>query len=142
LGACGGGRQVAAPPCHPDVRMGVLPAWARGGFSDPRPRMPYTLGRSGRIAAIVWGFPLTAPPDRERRNKILWVPRRFSPGVTEMRIRAQRMEGTRSVGRPVARMVPGGPGPSIVDLPRSGCWRLRLSWAGQSDRLDARYLRR
>jgi hypothetical protein len=36
--------------------------------------------------------------------------------------------------------VPGGPGPSIIDLPVSDCWTLRLSWAGHADELKLRYV--
>ena len=49
------------------------PTWARAGFSDDRPVMPYALGASDRIAAIVFGYPLLAPPGKTRNNKILWV---------------------------------------------------------------------
>jgi len=40
---------------HSAVRQGVLPEWARTGFSDPRPRLPHVMGRSGEIAALVFG---------------------------------------------------------------------------------------
>jgi len=30
----------------------------------------------------------------------------------------------------VNRLVRGGPGPSIINLPTAGCWRLALRWAG------------
>ncbi len=48
-----------------------------------------------------------------------------------------RIEATRD-GSPevVRREVPGGPGPSELDLPAPGCWHLRLTWRGQSDTLD------
>jgi hypothetical protein len=51
------------------------------------------------------------------------------------------MVGARSVGKPVTRVVDGGPGPSIIDLPAAGCWRLDLKWAGHADTLDVRYAR-
>ena len=37
------------------------------------------------------------------------------------------------------RVVPGGPGPSFLNLPAEGCWRLSLSWSGRRDVLDVRY---
>jgi hypothetical protein len=52
------------------------------------------------------------------------------------------MRGRRLLGAPVHRRVEGGPGPSGVDLPRAGCWRLRLRWSGHTDRLDVRYVHR
>jgi hypothetical protein len=130
----------AAPPraCRAQVERGVLPVWARGGFSERRPRMPHVIGRSGDIAAILFTDPLLAPLSPKRRNKILWVSRLPVRG-SDLKIRAQRMEGARAAGRPVARLVKGGPGPSYVDLPAPGCWRLTLRWSGHRDSLDLRY---
>jgi hypothetical protein len=36
--------------------------------------------------------------------------------------------------------VPGGPGPSIINLPAPGCWTLHLSWSGHRDELKLRYV--
>jgi hypothetical protein len=131
-----------APACHSAVHQGVLPTWARTGFSDPRPRLPHVIGRSGEIAALVFGYPLRSPAVKDRGNKILWVSRRAVKPLSDLRIRAQRMEGRRRVGRPVTRVVVGGPGPSGIDLPAPGCWRLTLRWSGRTDELDLRYVRR
>jgi hypothetical protein len=49
------------------------------------------------------------------------------------------MHGTHPLGTPVSRTVTGGPGPSIIDLPASGCWRLMLRWSGRVDSLDLDY---
>jgi hypothetical protein len=130
--------QVSA--CASQVRTGVLPQWARGGFSDPKPRMPYELGRDGDIAALVWGFPLLSPHPRDHNNKILWVSRVTTQPGSNLRIAAQRMRGSRRVGAPVSRTVMGGPGPSIINLPASGCWRLTLRWSGRVDSLDLDYV--
>jgi hypothetical protein len=116
----------------------VLPSWARGGFSSRAPRAPHAIGRSGEIAAIVFDDPLVWPPRKRRNNKLLWVSRRPGDDLSDLRIRAQRMDGARAVGRRVA----GGPGPSIIDLPGAGCWRLTLSWSGRQDTVDLRYERR
>jgi hypothetical protein len=132
----------AARACHPVVRHGVLPAWARTGFSAPRPRMPHEIARHGRIAALLFGFPLTSPPRKDVNNKILWVSHVGQRPGDDLLIRAQRMRGTRKLGASVHRRVVGGPGPSGVDLPRAGCWRLSLRWSGHTDRLDVRYVHR
>lgn len=137
-----GAGSSSAPACHSVVHKGVLPTWARTGFSDPRPRLPHVIGRSGEIAALVFGYPLRAPPGKDRANKILWVSRREVKPLSDLRIRAQRMEGRRRVGHPVTRVVVGGPGPSGIDLPVPGCWRLTLRWSGRTDALDLRYVRR
>ena len=132
----------STPACHSAVRHGVLPTWARAGFSDPRPRMPHVIGRSGDIAAVVFGYPLLSPPARTRANKVLWVSRVPLKRGSDLRIRAQRMRGTRAVGRHVVRVIRGGPGPSYVNLPAPGCWRLTLRWSGRSDELDLQFSRR
>lgn len=127
-------------PCHAVVDRGVLPSWARAGFSDPRPKLAHTIGDRGQLAALIFGDPLRSPPGRTRANKILWVAREpLSPGGGDLRLRAQRMRGTHDVGRAVTRTVTGGPGPSIIDLPAAGCWRVVARWPGQHDQLDLRY---
>lgn len=130
---------AATPGCVSHVADAVLPEWARAGFSGSHPRIPYTISRNGRIAAIVFGYPLLSPPARNRNNKILWVERHPSVAPTALWIHAQRMAGTRAIGRPVTRVVAHGPGPSIIDLPAAGCWHLTLTWSGRSDSLDLRY---
>ena len=142
LPAATAGAATASPAiCSPVVSNGVLPGWARGGFSDARPRIAHITGRGGSIMAILFAQPLEAPPAKTHNNKILWVARVGVNTYTNLRIAAQRMVGSQKVGRPVGRIVNGGPGPSIIDLPAAGCWRLALHWAGRSDTLDLRYAR-
>jgi hypothetical protein len=139
-GIAGGASGIAATEtCTGRVSVGVLPVWARGGFTEPEPRMPHAVGRSRAIAAIVFGYPLQVPPAATRNNKILWVARDRADHATPLRIRAQRMRGERKVGLPVSRVVKAGPGPSIINLPVAGCWRFVLAWGGKHDRLDLKY---
>jgi hypothetical protein len=143
-GALGSGAAPAlaatrATACRPAVQRGVLPPWARAGFSAARPRMPHVLSAAGKLTAILWADPLLSPPTKTHNNKILWVARATTDPGSDLRISAQRMQGSRAVGAPVARRVMGGPGPSIIDLPAAGCWRLTLRWSGQVDTLDLRY---
>jgi len=133
-----GGHRATVLACRSEVRIGVLPVWARAGFSEARPRMRYELGASGRIAAIPFGV-LNSPPAADHTNKILWVSRVSTRPESSLRILAQRMTGTRRDGAPVMRAVRGGPGPSIINLPRPGCWRLSLRWSGWTDQLDLQY---
>jgi hypothetical protein len=141
LGGCsplgiGNGTGVAA--CEAPIDRGVLPEWARAGFSEPDPQMPHVVGRAGDIVAILFGDPLSAPPAPDRNNKILWVAKRIE-GASDLRITAQRMDGTVALGQAVERTVSGGPGPSIVDMPVAGCWRLALAWGAVSDSVDLEY---
>jgi hypothetical protein len=122
-----------SPERCPEPDRGVLPAWARTGFADPQPRMPHVLGDDGRIVAILFGDPLYAPPDPERGNKILWVSRDEVVPLSDLRIRAEHG------GKVVRRVVRGGPGPSLIDMPEAGCWRMTLRWSGRSDTVSLRY---
>ena len=142
--AAGEARSAAPSPCRAPARVAptILPVWARDGFSDPKPRMPFRLGKAGRIGAILWADPLRSPPPRNHTNKILWVSSAPVTAGSDLRIAAQRMSGTRRLGAPVFRRVMGGPGPSIVNLPRAGCWRLTLRWSRSVDSLDLTYVAR
>ena len=117
--------------CEPQVDRGVLPEWARTGFSDPEPEIAHVVGARGELAAILFGDPLTAPPDSEHSNKILWVARRTPPpGPLEL----TAVQGDRTE----RRTIESGPGPSGVDLP-AGCWRISARWPGGEDELELRY---
>jgi hypothetical protein len=131
--------QVAAGSCQPHVANGVIPSWARAGFSSPRPAMHYELGAHGRIVALLWAYPLLSPPPKTHNNKILWVSE-VAPGASPLVITAQKMVGAVRTGAPVERQVAGGPGPSIINLPAAGCWRLSLQWSGHIDEMDLNYL--
>jgi hypothetical protein len=138
-GAVPSGAQSDSSRCHSEVARAVLPVWARAGFSGARPRIAHVVGRSGQIAAIVFGYPLRSPPAQGRNNKILWVSRTWPKKPAPLWIRAQRMDGDRAIGAPVRQIIPGGPGPSTIDLPEAGCWRFTLSWSGRRDSLDLAY---
>ncbi|MDX6390492.1 MAG: hypothetical protein QOJ73_1555 [Streptosporangiaceae bacterium] len=137
-GAPGSGRRLSSVSCAPHVLGGVLPSWARAGFSEPNPGTNYELGRNRDIAAILFKNPLLAPPSATAHNKILWASR-VSVSGSPLLIDAQRMVGSRLVGAALRRRVDGGPGPSYINLP-VGCWRLTLRWSGHSDSLDVRYV--
>lgn len=125
--------------CRARVHHDVLPVWLRGGFSTPNPRVPYAVGRSSAIGAVIFGWPLESPPAPGRGNKILWVPRHDSKTIAPFWIRLQRMQGDRGIGAPIRKIIATGPGPSIVDVPASGCWRLTFNWSGRRDTLDLDY---
>ncbi|MEU4421071.1 hypothetical protein AB0F81_10615 [Actinoplanes sp. NPDC024001] len=126
---------ASAPPCGSPVSTGPLPEWARAGFSGDGAGIEHVLGDRGEIAAILFGAPLSSPPAEGRNNKILWVSRQPVDTPAQLEI-AGVLDGT---DVRAARTVPGGPGPSIVDLPRAGCWRLTLTWSGRTDSMDLIY---
>jgi hypothetical protein len=118
----------ARSACEGSVRDRVLPEWARTGFSDPAPVASYATGLRGELVAILFG-PLQSPPLAGADPKILWVAR--DGGVGPLRISA-RLEGTDVVEDVV---LPDGAGPSVVEMPRPGCWLLDLTWSGGQDSL-------
>jgi hypothetical protein len=136
-GGCTRDRDRARPVgngCDGAVKTAPLPAWARGGFTPPDQAITYVEGAGGEIVGVLFGWPLTAPPPRDRQNKILWVAR-VSEGGDPLRI-AARLAGSDVA---VVREVKGGPGPSVVDLPAAGCWRFDLTWSGHADRVYVPY---
>jgi hypothetical protein len=131
-GVAGGSGCAGQPPVSP------LPVWARSGFSPADQAMPHVLGEAGNIVAILWAprDALHSPPLQDRHNKILWVSRVPVVTADPLVIRATLAGSTRTA----TVSVPGGPGPSYVDLPAPGCWTLQLSWSGHTDELQLRYV--
>ena len=126
--------------CRPVVEQGELPTWARSGFSG-NTATRHIVGDNGEIAAVLFGYPYHAPAAEGRENKILWVAKEPKDGQgsgpdTKLTITA-RLTGSSQVA---SRSVAGGPGPSLIDMPKPGCWQFTLSWPGHSDRLDIEYL--
>jgi hypothetical protein len=119
--------------CGSPVETGPLPEWARAGFSDDG-RMPHVMGDGGHIVAAMFGYPLAVVRPSGSSNKILWVAKdQFERGdlVIEAKLDGSDVSASRSV--------PGGPGPSIIDLPQPGCWRLTLTWPAHADTMDLVY---
>ena len=120
--------------CAKTLSKGVLPVWARTGFSDPEPAVPHVLGARGDIAAILFGDMVAPPPGPgEAGNKILWVGRVAGSGDL---IVDGSLPGT---DRRVHQVITGGPGPSGVDVPVPGCWRFDLRWGPYQDVLHVAY---
>lgn len=143
LAGCSTSGEPAPPPpsasaataaCGSPVREDALPEWARAGFSGDGAGVPHVYGAKGDILAVVFGSPLSSPPDNGRNNKILWVSREPVTGGP-LTITARR-DGS---GDRAEQQVAGGPGPSVVDLPRAGCWRFTLTWPGFTDTMDLVY---
>jgi hypothetical protein len=119
--------------CGSTVVTGPLPEWARAGFSDDA-RMPHVMSHRGEIVAAIFGHPLAVVRPSGSNNKILWVPK-TPPPTGDLQIEA-KLDGSYVSA---TRTVPGGPGPSIIDLPQPGCWRLTLTWPEHSDTIDLVY---
>ncbi len=126
-----------AEPCTAAIEVAPLPAWARVGFNPPDQKVRQVQGSRGQILGVVFADPLRAPAKRGYGNKILWLVAPGAPTATpahpgtseDLRIDASLIGSALAV----RRIVPGGPGPSLVDMPRAGCWRFDLSWDGHQD---------
>jgi len=125
---------TSEPPCQSVVTRAVLPEWARTGFSDAKPVMPFVRSASGKVVAILFTGDLASPPRKDVANKVLWVWQQPPADVTSIHASA-RLNGT---GPVVTAGLPTPAGPSYVDLPSPGCWRLTLTWPGGSDSIDLR----
>lgn len=134
-------RPATADACASAVVYGPLPVWARAGFSPPSVAMPYVLGARGDIVAVLWARhdPLVIPAPPGRNNKILWVSRLSGPVGSSLQITARRLTGGTTAGPVQQRVVAGGPGPSIIDMPAAGCWQFTLRWGGHTDTVDLPY---
>ncbi len=94
--------------------------------------MPFVVGERGTILGVLFGQPFSAPAAPDRGNKILWVTRDPHP--------AGPLTITAALDGAVTTLeVPEGPGPSLVDLPTPGCWRLTLAWPDHTDRVAVAY---
>jgi hypothetical protein len=125
---------VSASACATSVAPRVVPEWARAGFTDPQPVIPYALGHRGDMVAILFGGQLHSPPDPTVNNKVLWVSRVGGGGTLHIHARLEGSDLTTDVD------LPAGAGPSYVDMPRAGCWRMDLTWSGKHDTIDLPYV--
>jgi len=122
-------------PCRSTVTSDALPAWARGGFTGDGSGNPHVVSERGDLIAVLFDYPPRAGKDPQAGNKILWISRPPQQPLQPLRIEAT-LDGTTT---PVERQVPEGAGPSTVQLPRPGCWRLQLTWSGHQDRMMLRF---
>jgi hypothetical protein len=129
---------VTSDGCAGQPPVSPLPVWARAGFTPADMAMPHVTGAAGDIVAILWATrdALHSPPLPDRGNKILWVSRVPFAAADPLIISATLPGSTRTA----TASVPGGPGPSTINLPAPGCWTLHLSWSGHTDELQLRYV--
>jgi hypothetical protein len=118
-------------PCRSAVTRDALPVWARAGFSDDGSGVPHVFSEHGDLLAVLFEYPPAASTDPQDGTKILWVSRLPQEPMQPLVIEAT-LTGTTTI---LTREVPGGPGPSSIQLPTAGCWRLALSWSGHQDRM-------
>jgi hypothetical protein len=118
-------------PCRSEVTRDALPVWARAGFSDDGSGVPHVFSEHSDLLAVLFKYPPASSADPQDGTKILWVSRLPQEPMQPLVIEAT-LEGATTT---LTREVPGGPGPSSIQLPTAGCWRLALSWSGHQDRM-------
>ena len=91
------------------------------------------VGAEHKIEGTLAGRPLMSPPARDHNNKILWAAKQA--GRDDLMVSAS-LNGT---DLQVQRRVDGGPGPSIINVPRAGCWTFSLTWGSHHDVVAVRY---
>lgn len=130
-GGCG------STPLH----QGGVPTWLddAGGHNNPV-GVPYVLAMPAHAGGFVFGYPLRAGHPQNPNNKILWVvgaPRNGSSlEITGHPLNAATPSV--DVTQP-ANSSPGEIYPSIVDVPKPGCWHFDLAWSGNKTSADLMY---
>lgn len=132
----GSSNPIAATGCRPPT-TGVLPDWARAGFSPPF-TATFATSRSGNVLAVPFVTLIAPPtPDGQTNNKVLWIPHTTPPPDSQRQVLiTAKLDGT---NRTVQVVLPDGFGPSTVDLPVPGCWHLELGSGTKPDELDLLY---
>lgn len=125
----------SAAACASNVTREALPAWGRVGFTGDGSGVPHVLGDHGDIIAVLFQDPPVAYRDPGKADKILWVSRLPQQPGRPLTIKATLAGSNTSV----IRELPGGAGPSGVNVPKPGCWRLSLSWSGHTDTMALRF---
>jgi hypothetical protein len=130
-----GAARRPAGSCGSGVTRAALPAWARTGFRGDGSGVPHVLGDHGDIIAVLFQYPPVAYRDPDKADKILWVSRLPQQPGHPLTIKAT-LDGSNTS---VVRVLPDGAGPSGVNLPGAGCWRLSLHWSGHTDTMTLRF---
>jgi hypothetical protein len=100
------------------------PGWAQGGWTHVTETpwgVPWALGTGGNAVGFLFARQLVAgssPRVDGTNNKVLWVAKGNPSNFVVEAIPPGGTEATVTVNG----------GPSIMDLPSSGCWNFRLSW--------------
>lgn len=119
--------------CSFTLTKGDLPVWARAGFFPPFDDTPFVTSKRGDLIGVVFGYPLKSPrvKPNDGNNKVLWVSREHEG---QMQVNAQLVGSSQVVDIGYVDI-----GPSIVDMPKPGCWHLTLHGLGWTDTIDLVY---
>jgi hypothetical protein len=114
------------------------PEWTADAGVGPA---SYVLSHEENLVGILFADPLRGGPDMTNpSNKILWIVREPRHGTPlRLTLRAMDGQGPAVETEEPANSSPGEIYPSIVDVPRPGCWSVTAAWAGQKATLELLY---
>jgi hypothetical protein len=116
----------------------VRSATASVSLPCPHGTQERLVGVRHKIIGEVFAPRLVSPPSRHYENKILWTS--GQTGSADLLISASLNGATLSVERRVeGDLTPGPSRPSIIDVPKAGCWTFSLRWGETSDLVAVRY---
>jgi hypothetical protein len=122
------------------VLYGGYPDWiANAGLPAG---MRYVVSHEGNLVGVLFADPLVAPPrpDPGPHNKILWiskVPRNGDPLRLTL---TPSGDGQPVTAEEPANSSPGEIYPSIVDVPKAGCWMVDAEWGANRATLELTYV--
>lgn len=139
IGAAGATEPLDRACVPASIHHGPPPGWTAAAWANSSPglHIPYALASGNAAAAFFFAPALRAGHPTNPTNKILWIVRYPRDG-TPLELDAR----SATAGTPTVRLrfpansSPGEIYPSIVDLPRPGCWTLALHWATHMATLD------
>ena len=119
---------------------GPYPDWiANAGLPSG---MRYVMSHEGNLVGVLFANPLAAPPrpDPGPHNKVLWISKAARDG-NPLRLTLTPSGG----GQPVtveqpANSSPGEIYPSIVDVPKAGCWTVTAEWGTNRATFELTYV--
>ena len=90
------------------------------------------------MIGFVYGYPLRAGHPANPSNKILWLVN-LLPRAGSLDISAHPVGAAAPIVNQSAPFLTSGDVPSIIDLPKSGCWHFDLTWSGHQAGMDIAY---
>jgi hypothetical protein len=130
---------TAAPRCDAPSTASDIPAWAASA-NAPR-SIPHLVSPDGNVVAVLFGYPLREGVPTDRQNKILWIVRQ--PRQGQPLVITATLPGTDAAAVHESLSANSSPGeiyPSIVDVPKPGCWHFTLAWNGHHSAIDLSYV--
>ena len=124
------------------IETGPIPKWIDDAGAHNNPSfLPYVIASPAKAAGFLFAFPLRAGHPTDPANKILWVVGKPRNGFA-LEVSAHPLGAANPT---IDQYFPAnsGPGeiyPSIVDVPRAGCWHIDLKWNANEAAVDLGYV--